>query len=222
VAELPKIIPIFPLPNLVLFPGVVVPLHIFEPRYREMVEHVNESHGLIGMVLLKDMGESDYYKNPDLYQNPDIYSIGCAGRVTNLSRMPDGRYNLALTGLSEFRVAREIRERSYRQAEANWRPVAPEQLEMDSEAMEGLRQLLFDYLGDMAAQAWHSVVEERGLRGASLINFLCFHLDITPIEKQTLLEAGDGRVDCLFDVISFKLEERRQGGSGPAGNTTVQ
>jgi uncharacterized protein len=209
VAELPRIIPLFPLPNLVLFPGVAVPLHIFEPRYREMIAEVSASHGIIGMMLLKGEWERDYYANPD------TFGIGCAGKISQLVKLADGRYNLLLEGLSEFRVVRENRDRSYRQAEVEWCPVEPP-MNIDAEAIEGLRQLLFEYLGDNAAEAWKSLIE-RGLDGAELVNFLCFHLDIPAIEKQTLLEARAARLDCLFDVITFKLEERKLGGPGPHG-----
>ena len=215
--ELPDIIPIFPLPSLVLFPGVSVPLHIFEPRYREMVRDVAQNHRIVGMVLLKADSESDYHANPD------IFDMGCAGRIGGLVKLADGRYNLVLEGLCEFRVVREIRERPYRQAEVEWRPVKREALECDSETMDGLREMLFSYLGEPAQEAWRSLVVQRGLRGADLINFLCFHLDVTPIEKQTMLEAMAERVDCLLDVLTFKVEERRRGPAGPAGGPdTVQ
>jgi Lon protease-like protein len=225
VADLPRIIPLFPLPNLVLFPGVAIPLHIFEPRYREMIADVSQSHGssggTIGMILLKGGSEREYYANPT--GSHDTYSVGCAGKVSDLVKLPDGRFNLVLNGLSEFRVVREIRERSYRQAEVEWCPVAPDAMQLDAEAIEGLRQLLFDYLGDTAAGAWKSLVEQRGLRGAELVNFLCFHLDVPAIEKQTMLEARAERLDCLFDVLTFKLEERKLGGPGPNGGPgTVQ
>ena len=206
VSDQPSIIPLFPLPNLVLFPGVAIPLHIFEPRYREMVADSSQSHGTIGMVLLKGDWERDYYSNPD------IFTVGCAGKISNLVPLPDGKYDLILTGLSEFIVRREIRDRSYRRAEVEWRPTVRSRLELDSEALEGLRELLFAYLGDTAAAAWKTLVE-RGLRGADLVNFLCFHLDLSPLEKQTMLEAREDRIDCLFDVLTFKLEERKLGGS---------
>jgi len=209
VAELPRIIPLFPLPNLVLFPGVAVPLYIFEPRYREMIADVSASHGIIGMMLLKGDWEREYYANPDTYE------IGCAGKISELVKLPDGRYQVILEGLSEFRVKRESRERSYRQAEVEWCPTDPP-MDIDAEATEGLRQLLFEYLGDTAAAAWKSL-EERGLSGAQLVNFLCFHIDVPAIEKQTLLEARGSRLDCLFDVLTFKLEERKLGGPGPHG-----
>ena len=98
-AALPTIIPIFPLPNLVLFPGLSVPLHIFEPRYREMIADVADSHGIIGMTLLKGDWEADYHAFPD------IFEVGCAGKIGGLVKLADGRYNL---------VARRHRRVSHR------------------------------------------------------------------------------------------------------------
>jgi uncharacterized protein len=208
-ADLPTIIPIFPLPNLVLFPGVSVPLHIFEPRYRQMVADVSESHRLIGMMLLKGEWQESYHAFPDLFE------VGCAGRIGGLKKLPDGRYNMVLEGEAEFRIIREIRDRPYRQAEVEWQPVHRGALDCDAETMDGLREMLFSYLGEPAQEAWRTLVEQRGLRGADLINFLCFHLDMLPLEKQTLLEAKADRVDCLLDVLTFKLEERKRGPVGP-------
>jgi uncharacterized protein len=211
VDELPRIIPIFPLPNFVLFPRVQVPLHIFEPRYREMIADVSRGHGIIGMTMLKGDWERDYYAYPDLYE------IGCAGRISALNRLPDGRYNLMLDGLSEFRVLREMRDNSYRTAEVKWLPVPPKSLEPDPVALEDLRDLLVRFLGSGAADLWQSLVEQKGLHGADLINFICFHIDIYSIEKQTLLEAGESRASCLMDVLTFKLEERKLGPGRPGG-----
>jgi Lon protease-like protein len=209
-AELPHIIPIFPLPNFVLFPDVIAPLHIFEPRYREMIADVSRTDGIVGITMLKGDWERDYYEKPDLYQ------VGCAGRIGALSRLPDGRYNLMLEGLAEFQILREIHDHSYRTAEVQWRAVPAPHLNLDPVAMEELRDLLMRFLGSPANQLWQSLVEEKGLRGAELINFICFHLDVYPIEKQTLLEAGVSRATCLNDVLTFHLEERKLG-PGPAG-----
>ncbi|HVC44548.1 MAG TPA: LON peptidase substrate-binding domain-containing protein [Candidatus Binataceae bacterium] len=210
-ADLPEIIPIFPLPDFVLFPRVHVPLHIFEPRYRQMVADVIERHGVIGMVMLKGEWESDYHAFPD------IFEIGCAGKIGAINRLPDGRFNLTLEGLSEFRVTHEVRERVYRQARIEWCPAPSDQLNLDAAAMANLRELLISFLGPPALDVWRSLVEERGLRGADLINLISFHLDIPAIEKQTLLEARGGRAACLLDVITFKLEERKLGPGGSAG-----
>ncbi len=188
-----------------------MPLHIFEPRYREMVADIAGRERVVGMMLLKG--------NPvaDVSTAPDIFEIGCAGRINELVPLPDGRYNLVLEGFSEFRVVREIRERSYRQAEVQWCPVEPGLLECDVETLEGLREMLFGYLGPPAKEAWRMLVEQRGLHGPQLINFLCFHLDLAPIEKQTMLEALTDRVESLLDVLAFKLEERKSGSGGPGG-----
>jgi uncharacterized protein len=188
-----------------------VPLHIFEPRYREMVADVTQTHGIIGMMMLKGDWERDYYAYPD------IYAIGCAGKIAALSKLPDGRFNLILQGLSEFRIVREIREHSYRLGEIEWCGVPAASLELDDRAMEALHQLLISFLGDAANEVWKSLVEQRGLRGAALINSICFHLDIAPIEKQTLLEAGESRGGCLIDVLTFKAEERKLGPAGQSG-----
>ncbi|HTY53787.1 MAG TPA: LON peptidase substrate-binding domain-containing protein [Candidatus Binataceae bacterium] len=214
-AVLPDIVPLFPLPNLVLFPGVEVPLHIFEPRYREMVADVREGHGIIGMTLLKGDWEQDYYGSPELF------GVGCAGKIERLVSLPDGRYNLLLTGLSEFRIIREHSDRLYRQAEV--RPCAPEPsaLELDDEAMVYLRDLLTAYLGRSAWEAWRELVDQRGFRDAALVNFLCFHLDFSTLEKQTLLEARDERFGCLLDILTFKIEERKLGPGGDSGGSGV-
>ncbi len=210
-ADLPEIIPLFPLPNFVLFPGVQAPLHIFEPRYREMVAEVAESHGMIGMIMLKGDWERDYYANPD------IYEVGCAGKITTLTRLPDGRFNLLLEGMSEFRIVREFRDRAYRTARVQWCPAA--QIDLDAATMAGLRELLISFLGPPAHDLWKSLVEQRGLGGADLINFICFHLDVAPIEKQTLLEARASRAGCLLDILTFQVEERKLGPGGTSGSS---
>ncbi len=213
VADLPTIIPLFPLPNLVFFPGMAAPLCVFEPRYREMVAEVSQSHGIVGMMLLKEEGERDDHADPD------IFRVGCAARITELVKLADGRYNLVLSGISEFRVVQEIRDRSYRQAKVEWCPVEPGALDLDAEAFEGLCELLARYLGETAPTLWESLAERGGLHGAGLINFLCFHLDVSALEKQTMLEARAGRIDCLFDVLIFGLEERKSGRPGSRGGS---
>src|ERR1019366_9032706 len=104
------LLPLFPLPNVVLFPNVFLPLHIFEPRYREMVGDAIEHDRLIGMVLLKPGWERDYDGRPA------VYPIGCSGVVTHFERLADGRYNLVLRGLERFRIVEENHERIYRRA----------------------------------------------------------------------------------------------------------
>src|SRR5437016_4248140 len=104
------LLPIFPLPNVVLFPNVFLPLHIFEPRYREMVADALATDRLIGMVLLRPGWERDYEGRPP------VYPIGCSGVITHADRLADGRFNIVLRGLERFRVIEEDAERSYRRA----------------------------------------------------------------------------------------------------------
>lgn len=216
--NLPDTIPLFALPNLVLFPSVNVPLHIFENRYRQMIAEAAEYDDMIGMMLLKGTWEQDYYSHPD------VYEIGCAGRLIAREKLADGRFNVILRGESEFRCVREMRDRPYRRAQVEWRPPRSQALELDAEAMSTLYEFLVRYLGPGAEAAWRMTVVDRGLRDAALVNFLCFHLDIAPLEKQALLEALNDRLPCLFDVLSFKIEERKFGYLGSRGGNsgTVQ
>ncbi|HZP44196.1 MAG TPA: LON peptidase substrate-binding domain-containing protein [Candidatus Binataceae bacterium] len=211
-ADYPRVIPLFPLPDFVLFPDVTVPLHIFEPRYRQMVHDASAGDGIIGMTMLKSNWERDYYAYPD------VYEIGCAGRISALSRLSDGRYNLLLDSFGAFRIVRESRDHAYRTAEIEWLPSAMERLD----EIDGLHRLLKEFIGASADTLWRSLVDERKLTGAALVNYICFHLDIAPLEKQTLLEAGASRVSCLADVLTFKLEERKLGLERRRGHGQVQ
>src|ERR1700674_5551819 len=102
---LPAEIPLFPLPNVVLFPAALLPLHIFEPRYRAMVSDALEGERLIGMVMLCPGWETNYEGTPP------VYPVGCAGFITHADRLPDGRYNIVLRGLEKFRIVHERRAR---------------------------------------------------------------------------------------------------------------
>ncbi len=103
---------VFPLPNLVLFPHVMQPLHIFEPRYRCLLEDSLATDRLIAMALLAPGWESDYDGRPT------ICPMACLGRVTTYHRLEDGTYNLLVLGLQRVRLAREIEPRlPYREAE---------------------------------------------------------------------------------------------------------
>jgi Lon protease-like protein len=104
---------IFPLPNLVMFPHVIQPLHIFEPRYRELMEDALASDKLIAMAVLADGWEGDYEGRPPLHR------VACLGRIATHERLPDGRFNLLLLGLRRVEIVRELPpERLYRVAES--------------------------------------------------------------------------------------------------------
>ncbi len=104
---------LFPLPNLVLFPHVMQPLHIFEPRYRDLLEDAVEGDHLIAMATLKPGWEHDYEGNPP------VYPVACLGRINVYHALPDGGYNLLLLGLRRIRIVRELPgDRRFRVAEA--------------------------------------------------------------------------------------------------------
>ena len=88
---LPPTIPVFPLPNVVLFPNVFLPLHIFESRYRKMVDEALGGDRIIGMVLLRPGWEQDYEGRPS------VYPIGCAGVITHAERLADGRFEIEVS-----------------------------------------------------------------------------------------------------------------------------
>ena len=109
-----------------LFPNVFLPLHIFEPRYREMVADALAGDRMIGMVLLRPGWEHDYEGRPP------VYPIGCSGVITHVERLADGRYNIVLRGLERFRILEEDHERSYRRAVVE--PLAERALAADDRA----------------------------------------------------------------------------------------
>jgi len=203
-SEPASLIPVFPLPNVVLFPKLQLPLHIFEPRYREMVRDAIGHEGLIGMALLRGDWEKDYYGNPD------IYSVGCLGKIVGVTPLPDGRYNILLHGLTEYDIREQILDATpYRQARVVLRdedmatnPLASLQKEILELARETIQQdssPLLKILGDLS------------LDGATWLNLCCFSFDISPVEKQSLLEAKslEERARHLIDVLRFKAAEQR-------------
>lgn len=137
-----KEIPLFPLPEVVLFPNMERPLVIYEPRYREMVEDALNGDHVIGMVLLRPGYEKDYEGRPP------IYAIGCAGEIEDYQKLPDGRYAILVRGLTTFRVVSEDERKPYRLArvEAIQELVRDEDLGPLSTLRERISQLLYTVL----------------------------------------------------------------------------
>jgi len=199
------LLPLFPLPNVVLFPNVFLPLHIFEPRYREMVADALASDRLIGMVLLRPGWEHDYEGRPP------VYSIGCSGVITHVERLADGRYNIVLRGLERFRVAREDHTRSYRRAVVD--SLTERQLAADDRAvLRNQRAKLEALLAPEVEKAGPS--ETSGAKGNTssamsdedLVNALAQYLELEPLEKQALLERDSlrGRAESLVELLEMK------------------
>ena len=206
---LPSTLPIFPLPNVVLFPNVFLPLHIFEPRYRQMVTDALAGERIIGMVLLQPGYEEDYERTPA------IYEVGCAGLITHVERLADGRFNIVLRGLERFRIVGEQRPSSqtlYRRA-----LVAPL---TDADASGGPQTLKSarHKLEALLAPLFSGTLAERGLPPQmpddELINALAQYLELEPIEKQALLERDGPLARCrsLVELLEMKaLMEKGRG-----------
>ncbi len=213
-SELPDVIPVFPLPNVVLFPQVQLPLHIFESRYREMVRDIaGTAQPLMGMVLLRGEWQEQYEGDPP------IFPIGCVGKMVKTVPLPDGRFNILLQGLREYRVQEEFHDKNYRQARVEWLPEKTDPLA--SGRREELGRLLEDYL--QKKEAVQKLLTDPGIDDTLFINFFAFQLEFLPIEKQSLLNASTlgERAACLKDILEFKLTETRWPESGRGGKARL-
>jgi Lon protease-like protein len=201
---IPERIPLFPLPTVVFFPKTYLPLHIFEPRYRQMVADAAAGGQCIGMALLKEGWEDQYYGSPA------IFPIGCVGRLVSVQALPDGRSNILLQGLERYEIREEFHDKPYREARVALRPRATQaglELALRTHLMDKLQYYL---QSDETAAALQNLIRP-DVNDEVLINSLSTHLDCTPLEKQFLLEAETltQHARRLIDLLQFKLAERR-------------
>jgi hypothetical protein len=207
---LPSTIPIFPLPNVVLFPNVFLPLHVFEDRYRQMVTDALASERMIGMVLLQPgVGNDDD-------ETPPVYEIGCAGLITHVERLNDGRFNIVLRGLERFRIVGEETAASVLYRRAYIAPLAeatavdrPELLKSERQKLEALLAPLFT--GTLAARGLPQQMPDD-----ELINALAQYLELEPIEKQALLECDGALARCQSLVELLEMKALMDKGVGSA------
>ncbi|MBU6281793.1 LON peptidase substrate-binding domain-containing protein [bacterium] len=213
-ADAEELVALFPLPNVVLFPEVDLPLHVFEPRYREMVADAMEGDRRIGMVLLRGDWRRDYQGSPP------VFPLGCAGRIERFERLADGRSNLLLTGRRRFEVVEEVPGKPYRRAKVRWReePGLPDRAAA-STAVERLRSTITPLFEGSASSLpeswWEGMPDALG----ALVNRLGFALDLDPVEKLSLLECDEAtaRCDRLVEMLQFLAAERRLGTGGGRG-----
>lgn len=178
-AQLPDSIPLFPLPDVTLFPHTTQPFHVFEPRYRAMVEDALAGDSIIGMVLLRPGFEPEYEGRPP------VYDVGCAGIIVSSQLLPDGRYNILLRGLTKFRILGEDLNRLYRLAsvESITEAVASDERPLLSRRRRQLEDAL-------RAAAMGSEVPRAGLSDEEAIDGLSLSLPLAPAQRQALLEAA--------------------------------
>ena len=202
---LPPTLPIFPLPNVVLFPNVFLPLHIFEPRYVDMVGDALKGDRLIGMVLLRPGWESDYEGRPP------VYAVGTAGLITFSEQHADGRYNIVLRGLEKFRIHDEDHSRRYRVAQIE--PLMEEPSESERAIIRAERQRLESLLVPQPTGRGVDPKVPPSMSDEDLVNALAQYLDLEAVEKQALLEREGlvARCRSLIDLLEMKvmLEQTR-------------
>jgi len=190
-------LPLFPLPNVVLFPNVFLPLHIFEERYRVMVRDALAGDRLIGMVLLRETGPT----LPD--EPPPIYRVGCAGVISHAEPLEDGRFDIVLRGVEKFRVLDEDRTRPYRRA----RTESLVDAVGDAVALAADRERLERLLDRRLSHAGTDSRIPKGMSDADLVNALSQYLEFDPVERQALLERDTLSERCrsLIDLLEMRL-----------------
>jgi len=177
--NLPKILPIFPLSNFIIFPKTTVPLNIFEPRYIDMINDSMKSNKLIGMVQPK--------KIIDDLTPPILHNIGCLGKITSFKETEDGRFLIELKGLIRFKIMNEVKSaKKYREYEISFENFNHDLDEKKEELKFSDLELIFKDL--------KSLFEKRG-----------FVINWKELEKQSL----DETINALAMASPFSLEEKQ-------------
>ena len=191
---LPAEIPLFPLPETMLFPGVSRPLLIFEPRYREMIADALKGDRIIGMVRLRPGFEKDYEGRPP------VYAVGCAGRIEKYEQLPDGRYVILLQGLTPFRVLSEDKRKPYRLGRVQ---AVPDRLaEQERLPLSALRNRLASLLPTVLPLGVDA--PDMSLEDDEYINLLAQNLPMSEDDRQDLLERSSllARAQTLVDRLA--------------------
>jgi Lon protease-like protein len=202
---LPASIPLFPLPNVVLFPNVFLPLHIFERRYRQMVADALDGDRIIGMTLLRPGYEANYEGRPS------IYDIGCAGVITHSQPLADGLYDIVVRGIEKFRVRSEDQSKPYRIG--NIEPIDESIPADDTQPLRHQRQRLEAVLAAAIERVRSEPRFPPSVPDEDLVNALAQYLELDIVERQALLECQGVLARCraLIDVLEMKLHAPKGG-----------
>jgi Lon protease-like protein len=188
-------IPIFPLPEVVLLPGTLLPLHIFEPRYREMVADVLGAGRTIGMTMLQPGSAASE-------ASPPIHSIGTAGEIVESELLPDGRYNILLEARFRFRVLDEDPPAPYRVARVEEVRTVPFAGPAEAERITGAAAALF---ADVAREMDLPPLPSEEISPERLASELALRMRFTPPELQALLETD--ALASRFETLRGRLIE---------------
>lgn len=186
---LPEVLPVFPLTGVLLLPGTVLPLHVFEPRYRNMVEDTLENMRVFGMIQPFAPHQDNRPVAGAESEKPALYKVGCAGHIERWERLPDGRYFLQLRGVNRFSFSEEYPLlRGYRRVRAIYENFPDATLH---EGWQCEREEMLQALANYGqAHGMHVKTEQAdGFTDLELVNLLGVSLPFHPAEKQALLEA---------------------------------
>jgi uncharacterized protein len=197
------IVPVFPLPNVVLFPGMFLPLHIFEPRYRQMTADCLAGERLLAMALLKPGWQQDYEGSPPIH---DIVGVG---KIVEDATLPDGRYNLVLLGLTRVRIVEEIGKGMYRTA----RVEILEDREPEGHDGERKRRILLGLYEQIMTQLTGKVAQPpEDVPLGMLCDLVASMTAIDPASRQSLLAELDVSLRCarLLQLVQAPPQDRKR------------
>ena len=196
---------IFPLSGALLLPGMDMPLHIFEPRYRALIHDAMARDRRIGMIQPRGEGIK-----------PALYDVGCLGRISEFEVLDDGRFNIILEGLARFRVIRELDvTTAFRQIEADVEQAPEDEVlhSVERAALEQESRRFAETLGYVVD--WTAVSR---LDDTSLVNGIAQIVPFDPAAKQTLLEADSLSERCDRIIQLMQIVGRME----PDGGATMQ
>jgi Lon protease-like protein len=177
--RLPETIPIFPLEEPTLFPGMTAPLHIYEPRYRALVADALKGNHIIGMTTLRPGYEKDYERSPSIFQ------VGCAGLIEDVEQLANGEYNITVRAIGKFRVTREEASKPYRIAHVV--AIAEPLADADKPALHMQRQRIEAIVAASNGKTGVGAVPP-GISDEELVNGVAQFADVDEVDRQTLLE----------------------------------
>ena len=208
----PKIIPVFPLSNFIIFPNTTVPLNIFEPRYIDMINDSMKSNKLIGMIQPKNSRNENGI--------PKLHNVGCLGKITSFRETEDGRYLIELKGKIRFQILNEVRtDKKYRSVEVDYKNYSNDLNNQNGRLNFSDLELIFKDLKSLFEKRGF-IINWKALEKQSLnetINALAMASPFSLEEKQILLEAKnlDIRKDKIAEILKTYIFDNYE-------NTTLQ
>ena len=208
--NLPKIIPVFPLSNFIIFPKTAVPLNIFEPRYIDMIDDSMKSNKFVGMIQPKSSGKD----------KPELHDVGCLGKITSFKEIENKRYLIELKGIIRFKILKEVKtDKKYREYEINFENFSHDLKDNKESLKFSDLELIFKDLKTLFEKRGF-IINWKALEKQSLdetINALSMASPFTLEEKQILLEAInlDARKTKITEILATYTFDQ-------FNNTTIQ